>query len=93
PVAYKTRGKLNETRDNVMIIYHAFTGSSDVEDWRAIRCIDYGLTRGGERHFDPNRYFIFCVNIMGSPYDSASPVTSNSDTKCMEESSDMTVTA
>jgi len=33
PVAYKTWGKLNERRDNVMIICHAFTGSSDVEDW------------------------------------------------------------
>ena len=33
PVAYKTWGKLNEQRDNVMVICHAFTGSSDVEDW------------------------------------------------------------
>ena len=33
PVAYKTWGRLNEGRDNVMIICHAFTGSSDVEDW------------------------------------------------------------
>ena len=33
PVAYKTWGILNEGRDNVMIICHAFTGSSDVEDW------------------------------------------------------------
>lgn len=33
PVAYKTWGKMNETRDNVMIICHAFTGSADVEDW------------------------------------------------------------
>ena len=33
PVAYKTWGKLNGTRDNVMLICHAFTGSSDVEDW------------------------------------------------------------
>lgn len=33
PVAYKTWGKLNETKDNVMIICHAFTGSSAVEDW------------------------------------------------------------
>lgn len=33
PVAYKTWGKLNESRDNVMIICHAFTGSADVEDW------------------------------------------------------------
>ena len=33
PVAYKTWGVLNETRDNVMVICHAFTGSADVEDW------------------------------------------------------------
>lgn len=32
-VAYKTWGQLNETRDNVMLICHAFTGSADVEDW------------------------------------------------------------
>lgn len=39
PVAYKTWGKLNERRDNVMIICHAFTGSSDVEDWCALPCL------------------------------------------------------
>jgi len=37
PVAYKTWGKLNERKDNVMIICHAFTGSADVEDW-CVQC-------------------------------------------------------
>jgi homoserine acetyltransferase len=32
-VAYRTWGKLNEACDNVMVICHALTGSSDVEDW------------------------------------------------------------
>ena len=33
PVAYKTWGKLNDAKDNVMIICHALSGSADVEDW------------------------------------------------------------
>ena len=33
PIAYKTWGHLNGTKDNVMVICHAFTGSADVEDW------------------------------------------------------------
>lgn len=32
-VAYKTWGKLNDKRDNCMVICHALTGSADVEDW------------------------------------------------------------
>ncbi|TFK48064.1 homoserine O-acetyltransferase [Heliocybe sulcata] len=73
PVAYKTWGKLNERRDNVMIICHAFTGSADVEDW-------WGPLMGRGKAFDPSRFFIFCANVMGSPYGSASPVTTNPDT-------------
>ena len=33
PIAYKTWGRLNDSKDNVMIICHAFTGSADVQDW------------------------------------------------------------
>ncbi|KAI0749501.1 homoserine O-acetyltransferase [Daedaleopsis nitida] len=73
PVAYKTWGTLNSAKDNVMIICHAFTGSSDVEDW-------WGPLMGRGKAFDASRYFIFCANTMGSPYGSASPVTLNPDT-------------
>ncbi|KAF6758810.1 homoserine O-acetyltransferase [Ephemerocybe angulata] len=73
PVAYKTWGRLNDARDNVMIICHAFTGSADVEDW-------WGPLMGRNKAFDPNRFFIFCANVLGSPYGSASPVTTNPDT-------------
>ncbi|KAF8988084.1 homoserine O-acetyltransferase [Cyathus striatus] len=73
PIAYKTWGKLNDKRDNVMIICHAFTGSADVEDW-------WGPLMGRGKAFDPSRYFIFCANVLGSPYGSASPVTINPDT-------------
>ncbi|KIJ14882.1 homoserine O-acetyltransferase [Paxillus involutus ATCC 200175] len=73
PVAHKTWGRLNETRDNVMIICHAFTGSADVEDW-------WGPLMGRGKAFDPNRFFIFCANVLGSPYGTASPITTNPDT-------------
>ncbi|PVF99020.1 homoserine O-acetyltransferase [Serendipita vermifera] len=70
PIAYKTWGKLNDAKDNVMVICHAFTGSADVEDW-------WGPLMGIGKAFDPSRFFIFCANVMGSPYGSASPVTRN----------------
>lgn len=35
---------------------------------------------GRGKAFDPNRWFIFCGNVLGSPYGSASPVTVNPDT-------------
>ncbi|KAG4096330.1 homoserine O-acetyltransferase [Neocallimastix lanati (nom. inval.)] len=74
PVAYKTLGKLNETRDNVIVICHALSGSSDFEDW-------WGDLVGPGKPFDSNIFFIFCGNVLGSPYGSASPVTINPDTQ------------
>ena len=35
---------------------------------------------GRGKAFDSRRYFIVCLNVMGSPYGSASPVTVNPDT-------------
>lgn len=70
PVAYKTWGKLNEKGDNCMIICHALTGSADVSDW-------WGPLLGRGKAFDPTKFFIICLNSLGSPYGSASPVTTD----------------
>lgn len=35
---------------------------------------------GRGKAFDPNRFFIICMNVLGSPYGSASPVTINHKT-------------
>ncbi|GMG19794.1 unnamed protein product [Ambrosiozyma monospora] len=67
-VAYKTWGKLNEKGDNCMIITHALTGSADVADW-------WGPLLGKGKAFDPTKFFIICLNSLGSPYGSSSPVT------------------
>ncbi|OCF39636.1 homoserine O-acetyltransferase [Kwoniella heveanensis CBS 569] len=73
PVAYKTWGKLNERADNCLVICHALTGSADVEDW-------WGPLLGPEKAFDPTRFFIFCANVIGSPYGTISSVTINPET-------------
>ncbi|KAI1083544.1 homoserine O-acetyltransferase [Whalleya microplaca] len=69
PLAYTTRGKLSPDADNAMVICHALTGSADVADW-------WGPLLGGPgRVFDTSRFFIVCMNSLGSPYGTASPVT------------------
>ncbi|CAG61021.1 uncharacterized protein GVI51_J08195 [Nakaseomyces glabratus] len=73
PIAYKTWGHLNSRGDNCMVICHALTGSSDVSDW-------WGPMLGNDLGFDPSRFFIVCLNSMGSPYGSFSPLTINEET-------------
>ena len=67
-LAYQTWGELNAARDNVLLISHALTGNSDVASW-------WGQLLGEGRPFDPSRYCILCINILGSPYGSTSPLT------------------
>jgi homoserine O-acetyltransferase/O-succinyltransferase len=69
PIAYTTRGQLSPSRDNALVICHALSGSADVADW-------WGPLLGGPgRAFDVTRFFVVCLNSLGSPYGSASPVT------------------
>ncbi|KAL6949635.1 hypothetical protein ACO0OE_001728 [Hanseniaspora uvarum] len=70
PIAYKTWGKLSPKKDNCIVVCHALTGSSDIQDW-------WGplVGRNKLKSFDYSRYFIICLNSCGSPYGSLSPVT------------------
>ena len=40
----------------------------------------WGPLIGRGKAFNPDRFFIFCVNALGSPYGSASPLTTNPST-------------
>lgn len=73
PVAYSTWGSLNEERDNVLVVCHALTGSSDALDW-------WRPLIGPGNALDYTRYFVFCANVLGSPYGSASPLCANPTT-------------
>lgn len=72
-LAYTTYGELNETKDNVVWVFHALTANSDATEWW------HGLVGEGKL-FDPARYFIIGVNMPGSCYGSIGPLDINTET-------------
>ena len=72
-IAYHTWGTLNETKDNVILVCHAFSGNSNVEDWFP------GLFNE-DSIYNPDEHFIICVNNPGSCYGTVDPWTTNPDT-------------
>ncbi|MFM7839894.1 MAG: homoserine O-acetyltransferase [Chitinophagaceae bacterium] len=72
-LAYTTLGTLNSRKDNVVWVFHALTANSNPAEWWP------GMVGEG-KYFDPNRYFIICVNKPGSPYGSISPISPNPET-------------
>ena len=71
PVAYQTWGMLNSAGDNCVVVCHALTGNTDVPSW-------WGELIGPGRALDPERDFIICANVLGSPYGTFSPLTRDS---------------
>ncbi len=64
---YAVYGRLNEARDNAVLVCHALSGSARVADWWE------GLF-GGDG-FDPSRLCIIGVNALGSCYGSTGPTS------------------
>ena len=69
-IAYHTYGKLNARKDNAVWVCHALTANSDVFEWWP------GLF-GEKDLFNPTEHFIICANVIGSPYGSTNPLSTN----------------
>ena len=69
PCKTDQQGKLKP----VIWICHALTANSDAEDW-------WPQLVGPGKLFDTEKYYIVCVNMLGSPYGSSSPSTTNPET-------------
>jgi len=69
-IAYKTYGKLNAKKDNVIWVCHALTANADVLEWWE------GLF-GQNALFNPNEHYIICANVLGSHYGSTNPLSLN----------------
>ncbi len=67
-VAYDSWGSLSDNGDNVIIVCHSLTSDSDAMSWWA-SMIGPGCA------LDTNRYFVICLNALGSPYGSTSPLS------------------
>ena len=62
-IVYRTYGKLNPDKSNVIWVCHALTANADVHEW-------WPELFGQGNVLDPDRYFIVCPNFLGSCYGS-----------------------
>lgn len=67
-VNYRTFGKLNENRDNAIVVCHGFSGNSAVNIW-------WKSFFEPNMPFDTEKYFIICANMLGSCYGTTGPAS------------------
>lgn len=72
-IAYKSWGRLNENRDNVVLICHALTGNTEADDWF------YGFFEHNDI-INLDEQFVLCINVPGSCYGSTGPQSINPKT-------------
>ena len=74
---------MNESKSNVVWVFHALTANSDAEDWwnGLIGEARPDDLVGREKLFNPKNYFIVCANILGSCYGSCGPLSKNPKTQ------------
>jgi homoserine O-acetyltransferase len=63
---YNTFGQLNERRDNLLVVCHALTGNSRLDQW-------WGTLLGPGKALDTDKYMVMCANVMGSCYGTTGP--------------------
>ncbi|MDO4571614.1 MAG: homoserine O-acetyltransferase [Planctomycetia bacterium] len=80
-VVYETYGKLNDAKDNAILLSHALTGDSHVarhnkDDYPGW----WDILIGPGKSIDTNRYFVICTNNLGSCRGTTGPASINPTT-------------
>ena len=67
---YNVFGRLNEQKDNLMVVCHALTGNARVDQW-------WGTLLGPGKALDTSKHMVVCANVLGSCYGSTGPTSIN----------------
>ncbi len=81
-LAYETWGKLSKSKDNVVVILTGLSASSHVTS--SVTNSNTGWWEGmvgDNKAIDTNKYFVICINSLGSCFGSTGPASINEITK------------
>ena len=79
PLAYETYGKLNDRKDNAILIFHALTGDQFASGTNPITNKEgwWNYALGPGKAIDTNKFFVICANVIGGCMGSYGPSTIN----------------
>ena len=85
PIAYETYGKLNEKKDNAILVFHALTGDQFVTGINPITKKDgwWSFAVGPDKAIDTNKFFVICTNVIGGCMGSFGPSYKDPNTNKM----------
>ena len=81
-IAFKTFGKLNDKKNNAILICHALTGDQYVSGTNPITKKDGWWSRmvGPDKPINTNKYFVICSNVFGGCAGTSGPKEINQKT-------------
>jgi len=91
-VAFETYGKLNEQKDNAILVFHALSGSAHLAGYNKDFEKECGFWTeenyrgwwdefvGNSKLIDTEKHFVICQNILGGCYGTTGPASTNPKT-------------
>lgn len=83
-LAYETYGKLDDKKENAILVFHALSGDAHVAGYHSKNDKKPGWWDtfiGPDKAFDTNKYFFICINVIGGCKGSTGPCSINPKTK------------